>query len=113
MRMHRVAIGMPGVHQQVATGVMGILVVLMQPQTGVLLRSGGVDSFVYFISTDLSRLTGCRLTNEELLRGVKTAWDRGWKQVKLYFMIGRPRGPPCSALLCSALLAAAHSRCHT
>ncbi|GAB4820873.1 hypothetical protein N2152v2_007919 [Parachlorella kessleri] len=30
------------------------------------------------------------LTNEELLRGVKTAWDRGWKQVKLYFMIGLP-----------------------
>lgn len=30
------------------------------------------------------------LTNEELLRGVKTAWDKGWKQVKLYFMIGLP-----------------------
>jgi len=30
------------------------------------------------------------LTDEELLRGVKTAWDRGWKQVKLYFMIGLP-----------------------
>lgn len=28
------------------------------------------------------------LTNEELLRGVKTAWDMGWRQVKLYFMIG-------------------------
>jgi hypothetical protein len=30
------------------------------------------------------------LTNEELLRGVKTAWQQGWKQVKLYFMIGLP-----------------------
>eukprot|EP01023_Acetabularia_acetabulum_P064377 TRINITY_DN8307_c0_g1_i6.p1 TRINITY_DN8307_c0_g1~~TRINITY_DN8307_c0_g1_i6.p1 ORF type:complete len:1053 (+),score=178.71 TRINITY_DN8307_c0_g1_i6:266-3160(+) len=30
------------------------------------------------------------LTNEELLNGVKTAWNRGWKQVKLYFMIGLP-----------------------
>lgn len=30
------------------------------------------------------------LTNEELMRGVKTAWDRGWRQVKLYFMIGLP-----------------------
>ena len=30
------------------------------------------------------------LTNEDLLRGVKTAWDRGWRQVKLYFMIGLP-----------------------
>ncbi|KAK9820493.1 hypothetical protein WJX72_010859 [[Myrmecia] bisecta] len=30
------------------------------------------------------------LTNEELLRGVKTAWDQGWRQVKLYFMIGLP-----------------------
>ncbi len=30
------------------------------------------------------------LTNEELLRGVKTAWKRGWDKVKLYFMIGLP-----------------------
>ncbi|KAL4447381.1 hypothetical protein ABPG77_007414 [Micractinium sp. CCAP 211/92] len=30
------------------------------------------------------------LTNEELLRGVKTAWDKGWRQIKLYFMIGLP-----------------------
>lgn len=30
------------------------------------------------------------LTNEELMRGVRTAWDRGWRQVKLYFMIGLP-----------------------
>lgn len=27
------------------------------------------------------------LTNEELLRGVKTAWDKGWRQIKLYFMM--------------------------
>jgi radical SAM family uncharacterized protein/radical SAM-linked protein len=30
------------------------------------------------------------LTNEELLRGVKTAWQQGWDKVKLYFMIGLP-----------------------
>jgi radical SAM family uncharacterized protein/radical SAM-linked protein len=30
------------------------------------------------------------LTNEELLRGVKTARDQGWDKVKLYFMIGLP-----------------------
>ncbi len=30
------------------------------------------------------------LTNEELLRGVKTAYDKGWDKVKLYFMIGLP-----------------------
>ncbi|CAI7871668.1 unnamed protein product [Closterium sp. NIES-53] len=30
------------------------------------------------------------LTDEELLRGVKAAWDKGWRQVKLYFMIGLP-----------------------
>ncbi|MBE9029368.1 TIGR03960 family B12-binding radical SAM protein [filamentous cyanobacterium LEGE 11480] len=30
------------------------------------------------------------LTNEELLRGVKTAWEKGWDKVKLYFMIGLP-----------------------
>jgi radical SAM family uncharacterized protein/radical SAM-linked protein len=30
------------------------------------------------------------LTNEELLRGVKTATEQGWDRVKLYFMIGLP-----------------------
>jgi radical SAM-linked protein len=30
------------------------------------------------------------LTNEELLRGVKTAFLAGWDKVKLYFMIGLP-----------------------
>jgi radical SAM family uncharacterized protein/radical SAM-linked protein len=30
------------------------------------------------------------LTNEALLRGVKTAWEQGWDKVKLYFMIGLP-----------------------
>ncbi|MEA5593922.1 TIGR03960 family B12-binding radical SAM protein [Rivularia sp. UHCC 0363] len=30
------------------------------------------------------------LTNEELLRGVKTAWEQGFVKVKLYFMIGLP-----------------------
>jgi radical SAM-linked protein len=30
------------------------------------------------------------LTNEELLRGVKTAYAEGWDKVKLYFMIGLP-----------------------
>jgi len=30
------------------------------------------------------------LTNEELLRGVRTAYEQGWERVKLYFMIGLP-----------------------
>ena len=30
------------------------------------------------------------LTNEELLRGIKTAWEQGWTKIKLYFMIGLP-----------------------
>ena len=30
------------------------------------------------------------LTDPELLRGIKTAYENGWKQVKLYFMIGHP-----------------------
>jgi radical SAM family uncharacterized protein/radical SAM-linked protein len=30
------------------------------------------------------------LTNEELLRGVLTAYEQGWDRVKLYFMIGLP-----------------------
>lgn len=30
------------------------------------------------------------LTNQELLRGVKTAFEQGWDKIKLYFMIGLP-----------------------
>ncbi|ALF55690.1 nitrogen fixation protein NifB [Nostoc piscinale CENA21] len=30
------------------------------------------------------------LTNEELLKGVKTAWEQSWDKIKLYFMIGLP-----------------------
>lgn len=30
------------------------------------------------------------LTNAELLRGIKTAYEQGWDRVKLYFMIGLP-----------------------
>ena len=30
------------------------------------------------------------LTNEELQRGVTTAYEQGWERVKLYFMIGLP-----------------------
>ncbi|MEM9220693.1 MAG: TIGR03960 family B12-binding radical SAM protein, partial [Cyanobacteria bacterium P01_F01_bin.150] len=30
------------------------------------------------------------LTNQELLRGIKTAYEQGWDRVKLYFMIGLP-----------------------
>lgn len=30
------------------------------------------------------------LTNTELLRGIKTAWQQGWDKIKLYFMIGLP-----------------------
>ncbi|YAI81454.1 MAG: TIGR03960 family B12-binding radical SAM protein [cyanobacterium endosymbiont of Rhopalodia sterrenbergii] len=30
------------------------------------------------------------LTNEELLRGIKTAVEQGWGKIKLYFMIGLP-----------------------
>ncbi len=30
------------------------------------------------------------LTNEELLRGIKTAFEQGWDKIKLYFMIGLP-----------------------
>lgn len=30
------------------------------------------------------------LTNQELLRGVRTAYEQGWRMIKLYFMIGLP-----------------------
>ena len=51
------------------------------------------------------------LTNEELLRGVKTAWDKGWRQIKLYFMIGGRAGRPAGCMRCLAALLA--RRCRT
>eukprot|EP00271_Cylindrocystis_brebissonii_P008744 TRINITY_DN23231_c0_g1_i1.p1 TRINITY_DN23231_c0_g1~~TRINITY_DN23231_c0_g1_i1.p1 ORF type:complete len:1124 (-),score=218.73 TRINITY_DN23231_c0_g1_i1:324-3695(-) len=53
------------------------------------------------------------LTDEELLRGVKTAWDRGWKQVKLYFMIGLPGETDHDVLGIARTISWLQSKCRT
>lgn len=53
-------------------------------------RQGGI-TFAPEAGTQRMRdIVNKGLTNEELLRGVKTAYEQGWDKVKLYFMIGLP-----------------------
>ncbi|AUT02845.1 B12-binding domain-containing radical SAM protein [Nostoc sp. CENA543] len=53
-------------------------------------RQGGI-TFAPEAGTQRMRdIVNKGLTNEELLRGVKTAWEQGWDKIKLYFMIGLP-----------------------
>jgi radical SAM family uncharacterized protein/radical SAM-linked protein len=54
------------------------------------IRQGGI-TFAPEAGTQRMRdIINKGLTNEELLRGVKTAWEKGWDKIKLYFMIGLP-----------------------
>jgi radical SAM superfamily enzyme YgiQ (UPF0313 family) len=40
------------------------------------------------------------LTNEELLRGVKTGFEQGWDKIKLYFTIGLPGETDVDVVTC-------------
>jgi radical SAM family uncharacterized protein/radical SAM-linked protein len=53
-------------------------------------RQGGLTFAPEAGTQRLRDIVNKGLTNEELLRGVKTAVDRGWDKIKLYFMIGLP-----------------------
>lgn len=53
-------------------------------------RQGGLTFAPEAGTQRLRDIVNKGLTNEELLRGIKTAYDQGWDKVKLYFMIGLP-----------------------
>jgi radical SAM family uncharacterized protein/radical SAM-linked protein len=53
-------------------------------------RQGGLTFAPEAGTQRLRDIVNKGLTNEELLRGVKTAWEKGWDKIKLYFMIGLP-----------------------
>lgn len=53
-------------------------------------RQGGLTFAPEAGTQRLRDIVNKGLTNEELLRGVKTAFEQGWDKVKLYFMIGLP-----------------------
>lgn len=53
-------------------------------------RQGGLTFAPEAGTQRLRDIVNKGLTNEELLRGVKTAHEQGWDKVKLYFMIGLP-----------------------
>lgn len=50
------------------------------------------------------------LTTEELVRGVKTAWDKGWKQVKLYCGSQPPTLPAMEGYGLTLLFSRSHDR---
>ncbi len=53
------------------------------------------------------------LTDEELLRGIKKAYDRGWDRVKLYFMIGLPTETDEDVLGIPRTIRWLQKECHT
>jgi radical SAM family uncharacterized protein/radical SAM-linked protein len=53
-------------------------------------RQGGLTFAPEAGTQRLRDIVNKGLTNAELLRGVKTAYEQGWDKVKLYFMIGLP-----------------------
>jgi radical SAM family uncharacterized protein/radical SAM-linked protein len=53
-------------------------------------RQGGLTFAPEAGTQRLRDIVNKGLTNEELLRGVKTAFAQGWDKIKLYFMIGLP-----------------------
>jgi len=53
-------------------------------------RQGGLTFAPEAGTQRLRDIVNKGLTNEELLRGVRTAWEQGWNKIKLYFMIGLP-----------------------
>lgn len=53
-------------------------------------RQGGLTFAPEAGTQRLRDIVNKGLTNEELLRGVKTAYEQGWDKIKLYFMIGLP-----------------------
>ncbi|MBM0741056.1 TIGR03960 family B12-binding radical SAM protein [Phormidium sp. CLA17] len=53
-------------------------------------RQGGLTFAPEAGTQRLRDIVNKGLTNEELLRGIKTAYEQGWDRVKLYFMIGLP-----------------------
>jgi len=53
-------------------------------------RQGGLTFAPEAGTQRLRDIVNKGLTNEELLRGVKTAVEQGWDKIKLYFMIGLP-----------------------
>jgi radical SAM family uncharacterized protein/radical SAM-linked protein len=52
------------------------------------------------------------LTDEELLRGVKTAYEQGWDRVKLYFMIGLPTETEEDVVGIARTIAWLQQQCH-
>lgn len=52
------------------------------------------------------------LTNEELLRGVKTAHEQGWDRIKLYFMIGLPGETDVDVVGIAETVHWLHQACH-
>jgi len=53
-------------------------------------RKGGLTMAVEASSNRLRRLIGKPITDENLLAGVRAAYEAGWRSVKLYFMVGFP-----------------------
>lgn len=60
------------------------------PFLGNEVRKGGLTLAVEAASDDLRRVIRKKVTDGNLLDGVRAAYEAGWKRVKIYFMAGFP-----------------------
>lgn len=75
-------------------------------------RQGGLTFAPEAGSQRLRDVINKGLTNEELLRGVKTAVEQGWDKIKLYFMIGLPGETDLDVLGIVETVRWLRSQCH-
>lgn len=64
------------------------------PWLGRTVRKGGLTIAVEAASDALRKMIRKRVTDGNLLDGVRAAYEAGWKRVKLYFMAGFPGERP-------------------
>ena len=76
-------------------------------------RQGGLTFAPEAGTQRLRDIVNKGLTNEELLRGVKTAADAGWDKIKLYFMIGLPGETDADVLGIAETVAWLQRECRT
>jgi radical SAM family uncharacterized protein len=64
------------------------------PALGRAVRKGGLTIAAEAASDDLRRALRKKVTDSDLLAGVRAAYEAGWGRVKLYFMAGLPGEQP-------------------
>ncbi len=82
------------------------------PWLGRSVRKGGLTIAVEAASTELRRALRKKVSDGDLLEGVRAAYEAGWSRVKLYFMAGFPgERPEDIDAICDLAAAVSQERC--